>query len=97
MGLADFYRHFIKGYGTIVAPLIHLLTKEQLVWSPKTLLAFQALQEAVSTAPVLCLPNFTKPFTLETDASGFGMGAMLSQKNHPITFLMGRGMIGRGR
>jgi len=81
-----FYRHFIKGYATITAPLIHLLSQDHLVWSPKSTHAFQALQHAVSTALVLCLSDFSLPFTKDTNALGFGMGAVLSQQNHPIAF-----------
>ena len=70
MGVTGFHRRFIKGYATITAPLFHLLTKEQLLWSLE--------------APVLFLPDFSKPFTLEIDALGSGMGAVLSQNKHPI-------------
>ena len=65
LGLVGFYRRFIKGYATIASPLSQLLTKAELVWSPEAESAFQRLKNAVTTTPVLALPDFTKPFTVE--------------------------------
>ena len=86
LGLVGFYGRFIKGYATIAAPHSHLLTKSDFVWTPEAEHAFQTLKDAVMMAPVLALPNFTKPFTVETDSSGSGMGVVLSQEGHPIAF-----------
>ncbi|MCI29691.1 enzymatic polyprotein, partial [Trifolium medium] len=60
--------------------------KESFHWDDAATCAFNKLKTAVSTAPVLALPNFTQPFVLETDASNTGIGAVLSQSGHPIAF-----------
>lgn len=72
-----YYRKFIKGYGTIVAPLMALLKKNALGWSLPTAEAFHNLKVAVTQPPVLALPNFSQPFVLECDSSGAGIGAVL--------------------
>jgi hypothetical protein len=48
---------------------------------------FEAVEQALSTTPVLALPDFNKSFVLETDASNLGIGAVLLQDNHPIAYL----------
>ena len=70
----------------MAAPLVKITTLPSFQWSTDAQLAFDHLKEALSSAPVLVLPDFTTPFTLETDASGVGMGAVLSQKGHPVAF-----------
>ena len=86
LGLTGFYRRFIKGYASLAAPLTHLLTTPQLVWSTKAQIAFYKLKDTVSSVPTLQLLNFSKPFMVETDASGTWIGDVLSQSGHPIAF-----------
>ncbi|XP_028237026.1 uncharacterized protein LOC114416364 [Glycine soja] len=85
LGLAGFYRRFIRGYAMIADPLVKA-TSDPFRWTPQAQQAFEDLKSALSTAPVLALPDFQEPFTVETDASGNGMGAVLSQRGHPIAY-----------
>ena len=77
LGLTRYYRKFIKGYGAIAKPLTDLLRKDSFHWNDKALEAFTKLKEAVTQPPVLALPNFSRPFIIECDALGKGLGAVL--------------------
>ncbi|XP_074282884.1 putative mitochondrial protein AtMg00860 [Silene latifolia] len=87
LGLAGYYRKFIKAYGIISKPLTNLLRKNGFTCTEQATAAFKSLQAAMVKAPVLALPNFSEQFEVETNASGKGIGAVLSQKGHPIAFI----------
>ena len=78
-------------YSGVAAPLTRLTCKDKLEWGPQAEKAFQDLKTAFTTAPILVHPDFAKAFYLETDASDFALGALLSQigvdeKLHPVAF-----------
>ncbi|KAF5480389.1 hypothetical protein F2P56_001144 [Juglans regia] len=74
LGLTGYYQKFIQNYDLIAAPLTSLLKKNDFSWNPEASKAFTALKQAMSHPPILKLPNFSKPFVIECDASGNGIG-----------------------
>ena len=99
LGLCSFYRKFIRGFANIAGPL-HDLTKGNpakratVVWTEKCETAFGALKDALCSAPVLKLPDPSKPFVIHTDASDFALGAVLMQQFdtglHPVEYFSRR-------
>jgi hypothetical protein len=88
LDLAGYYRKFVKHFGIIAKPLMELLKKDKLfIWTSIHESAFQALTTALSSSPVLGLPDFTQPFHIETDACGYGVGAVLTQNSHPLAYI----------
>ena len=92
LGLASYYRRFVKGFAKIAQPL-HALTQKgaPFVWTPECQEAFTQLQQRLIESPVLEYPDFAKDFTLETDASAMELGAVLSQRGtdgnlHPVAY-----------
>ena len=72
LGLANYYRRFVQGYSRIASPLFKLTNKTDLKtfsWTALGTMAFQELQERLTTPPVLAFPQFDREFLLATDAS----------------------------
>ena len=91
LGFCNFYRAFIPHFLDIARPL-NDLTKKNYVWTwwPKQQEAFDTLKRACTSYPVLYTPDWTWPFIMETNTSGFALGAVIAQEfvdgTHPIAF-----------
>ena len=79
LGAAQYWRKFISNFSSIAAPL-HALTRLNKVfqWGGKQQKTFETLKENISIPPVLALPDLQRPFEIQTDASDYAMGAVLT-------------------
>ena len=97
LGLTGYYRKFFPDYVKIAAPLADLTRKNKsnhVAWTVECDKAFQELKLILCSSPVLASPDFTRPITLQTDASHCGVGAVLSQYDddgleHPVAYSAG--------
>ncbi|KAF7642148.1 hypothetical protein LDENG_00263700 [Lucifuga dentata] len=97
LGFSNFYCRFIRNYSQVASPLTDLTsTKQPFTWSPSAEAAFNTLKQRFTSAPVLVLPDPTRQFLVEVDASDVGVGTILSQhsavdnKIHPCAFFSHR-------
>jgi hypothetical protein len=80
LGFGNFYRRFIKNFSEIAKPLNDLLKKDQtFIWTNNCQHSFDALKKRFTEEPVLLMPDHTKPFQIESDASKYASGAVLTQ------------------
>jgi hypothetical protein len=94
VGFANFYCRFIAGFLHHACALFDLTKKDvKFEWTEREQRAFDKIKKAVTSAPVLVLPDCDQPFRIEADGSGFATGTVLSQllsednKWHPVAFL----------
>ncbi|KAL0553234.1 hypothetical protein IC582_007123 [Cucumis melo] len=85
-GHSGYYRRFVQNYSTMAAPPTQLLKTRTYKWNEEANTAFEKLKMAMVTLPVLAMPDFNLPFEIESDASDFGVGAMMTQAKRPIAF-----------
>ena len=92
LGMAGYYRRFCRNFAAVAAPLTNLLKKKvEFKWTSECQDAFKKLKGSLTSAPVLLAPDFSKPFSLQVDASDDGIGAVLlqcgaDQVYHPVCY-----------
>ena len=87
LGLAGYYRRFIKNFSKISRPMTQLLKKEKkFEWSEDCEASFQILKDLLTRAPVLVLPDIHKSFDIYCDASHHGLGCVLMQEGRVVAY-----------
>lgn len=95
LGTASWYRRFIPNFSSLASPLNKLTSQKKnappFLWSSEANEAFEKLKSYLISAPILSCPDYTKPFEVHTDASDYGIGAVLTQmldgKEHVIAYM----------
>ena len=93
LGLAGYFRNFIKDFEEISAPLSNLTkntSPDSFSLSEQELQAISLLKQKITEYPILQFPDFNLPFILETDASSIKIAAVLLQKQKNATVLLSR-------
>ncbi|KAF0712282.1 hypothetical protein AaE_012068, partial [Aphanomyces astaci] len=80
LGLASYFRRFVRDFSKIAAPLSALVTDETFVWTPDCDVALDKLKRSLVSPPILAHPDFDLPFDIWVDASHIAVGAVLMQK-----------------
>jgi RNase H-like domain found in reverse transcriptase/Integrase zinc binding domain/Chromo (CHRromatin Organisation MOdifier) domain/Integrase core domain len=91
IGFVNYFRRFIDHFSERAAPLNELLKgaskkHARVTWTSACQKAFEELKTCLTTAPVLVVPDFSKPFVVEADASNQCLGAVLLQEGHPVAY-----------
>ena len=86
MGLASFYRKFIKNFSSLTAPITDYFKKGCFSWGRCQLDSFNIMKLKLNSHLVLKLPEFDSSFEVAVDACGAQIGAVLSQVGHPVEF-----------
>jgi hypothetical protein len=89
LGLANFYHRFMLGFSHIAWALSQITRgggKEKFVWGQSQQQAFDDLKQCLCSTPVLSLPDLQQPFEIETDASDYVVGIVLTQHDHPMAY-----------
>src|SRR5277367_5168266 len=93
LGFGNFYRKFIKNFSNLAQPLNELLKKDKrFKWNTNQQQAFDILKQRFTEEPVLMMPDHTRPFQIEVDASKYATGGILTQTDsngarHPCAFI----------
>lgn len=92
IGMISYYRRFVPSFSDMIAPLTRLLRKGvKFLWDNDCEQSFKTIKNSLVTAPILTCPNFEHSFILQTDASSFGIGAVLTQyydgREHVICYV----------
>ena len=89
LGFTNYYRRFIRGYAKVAKPFNTLVSgnnanckKAPIKWTDECQVTFDKLKELCTSTPILAYANYKKPFQLQTDASDFGLGAVLYQRDN---------------
>jgi hypothetical protein len=87
LGLAGYYRRFIKGFSKNSKPMTELLAKgNTFEWMPMRETYFQEFKKRLTMVPVLTVPDMEKPLSIYYDASGQGLGCVLMQDSHVVAY-----------